>query len=144
LNVYGFVHFVATLVLAFGLIAVGQTLPRRELVILAVLVLWGVLNIGGIFDRRRWALPSELARLPVTAAALAFTLPDCLGYVPLGLMLGLAWSWYTLVQYRRFLDGSPPSRSRVIEGASAQGGGPNPGPTVDASTVPDTARAAGI
>ena len=35
-----------------------------------VLVLWALLNIGGIFDHRRWALPSELLRLPVTAAAL--------------------------------------------------------------------------
>jgi alkylglycerol monooxygenase len=135
LNVYGFVHFVVVLSLAFGLLALGQSLPRHELVLLAMLVLWGVLNVGGIFDRRRWALPSELARLPATAAALAWVLPDGLGYVPLGLMLGLASSWYTLVQYRRFLDGSPPAPSRVMEGAAAHPHASSPGAAVAAGTV---------
>ena len=66
----------ATLPLAVGLLAAGRSLARGELVVAAVLVLWALLNIGGIFDHRRWALPSELLRLPVTAAALAARLPD--------------------------------------------------------------------
>ena len=70
--------------LAVGLLAAGKSLPRASSSLLAVLVLWGVLNIGGIFDHRRWALPSELVRLPVTAAALAWVLPDGLGYVAAG------------------------------------------------------------
>jgi sterol desaturase/sphingolipid hydroxylase (fatty acid hydroxylase superfamily) len=136
LNIYGFVHFVAILLLTFGLMAVGDSLPRRELLFLAVLVMWGLLNIGGMFDRRRWALPSELARLPVTAAGLAFALPDYLGYVPLGLMLALAWSWYTLVQERRSLDGSSPPERRAMEGAAAHCSAPLQGPAVEASTAP--------
>ena len=52
-----------------GLMAEGESLPRGELVAGAVLVLWALLDLGGIFDHRRWALPSELLRLPVTAAA---------------------------------------------------------------------------
>jgi hypothetical protein len=106
--------------LAFGLMAAGQTLPRRELILLAVLVLWGAFNIGGIFDRRLWAFRSELARLPVTAGSLALVLPSLEGYVPLGLVLGLALSWYTLVQYRAFLQNSPRAKNGVILGAAAQ------------------------
>jgi hypothetical protein len=94
------------------------------------------LNIGGIFDRRRWALPSELARLPVTAAGLAFALPDYLGYVPLGLMLALASSWYTLIQERPSLDGSSPTERRVMDEAAAHVSAPLQAPAVEASTAP--------
>src|SRR4029077_19864800 len=76
LNAYALAQFVTALLLAVGLLAAGTSLPRGELVVAAVLVLWALLNIGGIFDHRRWALPSELLRLPVTAATLAARLPD--------------------------------------------------------------------
>jgi alkylglycerol monooxygenase len=135
LNVYGFVHFVATLLVAFWLMAGGTSLPGRELIVLAALVLWGVLNIGGIFDRRRWAVPSELARLPITAGALAWYLPDGMGYVPLALLLALASSWYVLVEYRGILDGSPPAPSGVSTSAAARLAGAEPAPRIGTSPV---------
>ena len=100
-------HFVAVLLLAVGLLAAGKSLARGELVVRPVLVLWGLLNIGGIFDHRRWALVSELVRLPVTAAALASKLPtgawDSLARGGLLLLVVAFWLW--LLCYRRQFDG---------------------------------------
>ena len=53
LNVYALMQFVAALILAVGLLVTGGTLPRTQLIVAALLVLWTLLNIGGIFDRRR-------------------------------------------------------------------------------------------
>ena len=89
LNVYAFLHFVATVSMAVALMALGGSLPVNERLLAAALVLWGVLNIGGIFDHRRWALPSEITRLPVMAAALAVRLPHGRWLAP----HWRAWSW---------------------------------------------------
>ena len=40
-------------------------------VALALVVVWSVVAVGGLFDRRRWALPCELARLGVLWAGSA-------------------------------------------------------------------------
>jgi hypothetical protein len=58
------------------LLAAEGSLQLTRLVAAAVLVSWALLNVGGIFDHRRWALPSELIRLPITAFALAAMLPE--------------------------------------------------------------------
>jgi len=121
LNVYALLHFVGTVPLAVGLMAAGGSLPRGERVFLAGLVLWALLNIGGIFDHRRWALPAELMRLPVTAAALGFRLPEGASLAPTkaGLALAVAAMWLFLLKYRRQFDGAPQPPSRVI-GISAR------------------------
>jgi alkylglycerol monooxygenase len=117
LNVYALVHFVAVLVLAVSLLAAGKSLARGELAAASVLVLWGLLNIGGIFDHRRWALPSELLRLPVTAAALASKLPpgawDALARGGLALLAVALWLW--ILCYRRQFDGAVQLPGRVLE-----------------------------
>ncbi len=100
LNVYAFVNFVVALLLAVGLLAAGKTMGGGELAALAVLVLWALLDVGGLFERRPWALPSELVRLPVTAVALAIRVPASswrgavlsgLVLVVVGLALCLLW-----------------------------------------------------
>jgi alkylglycerol monooxygenase len=101
LNAYAFVNFVVALLLAIGALANGKSMAGRELVALALLVLWALLDIGGIFERRAWALRSELLRLPVTAVVLAIGLPDgpwhlhaqaCLAVSVAGLVLWLLWN----------------------------------------------------
>jgi sterol desaturase/sphingolipid hydroxylase (fatty acid hydroxylase superfamily) len=120
LNAYGLVHFVGVLPLTVSLMAAGQSLPRGELFGLAGLVLWALLNIGGIFDHRRWALPSELLRLPVTAATLAARLPDGLwrAAAQAGMLLAVVASWLCLLAYRRQFDGAPQPPSRVLDHAA--------------------------
>jgi sterol desaturase/sphingolipid hydroxylase (fatty acid hydroxylase superfamily) len=117
LTVYTFVHFLAIFPLAVGLMAAGKSLAREELIVAAALVLWALLNIGGIFDHRRWAFPSELLRLPVTAAALAFKLPAGQWLLPAqaGTSLLVVACWLCLLLNRREFDGAPQARSRVID-----------------------------
>jgi hypothetical protein len=59
---------------AGNLLAAAKTMEQGEVAVLVVLVLWGPLNVGGIFEHRAWALASELLRLPVTGIALALAL----------------------------------------------------------------------
>src|SRR5262249_40495604 len=75
LDVYALVHFVAILPMTVSLMAASEALPLGWLVAGAALVLWALMNLGGIFDHRRWALPSEVLRLPTTAAVVAARLP---------------------------------------------------------------------
>jgi sterol desaturase/sphingolipid hydroxylase (fatty acid hydroxylase superfamily) len=116
LNVYAFVNFVGALLPAVGLLAAGRSLARGELAVLAALVLWALLNVGGIFDHRRWAFPSEIIRLPVTAAVLGLRLAGGPSFVArrlgVALVTGLLLIWLFL--YRRQLDGSPQADNRVI------------------------------
>ena len=67
---------------------------------LVVMVLWGLLNVGGIFEQRPWAMASELLRLPATGVALALALPGAawsgvlvlgLAVVGTGLLFWLLW-----------------------------------------------------
>jgi hypothetical protein len=83
---------------------------------MAAIVLWTMLNVGGIFDRRRWVLASELVRLPVTAAMLGATSVGGSSVAPryLGLALAVVSLTIWLLHYRRELDGAPQTASRVI------------------------------
>ncbi len=101
LNAYGLVNFVLALLLAVGVLAAGKSMGGGELAAFVLVVLWAMLNIGGIFERRRWVLPSELIRLPVTAAVLAVASPETswrgAALAGLGLSvvaLGLWLLWY--------------------------------------------------
>jgi len=140
LNAYALAHFVAALLVAIVLLAAERSLAPVRLVVAAVLVLWALLDIGGIFDHRRWALPSELIRLPVTALALAATLPDGPWLAPAraGLVLAVVGLWLFLLQYRGQFDGArqPPSRLRAspaLQGNEAERRPPGavPAPAID-------------
>ena len=117
LNVYVVVNFVGTLLLAVALLAAGKSLGRGELGAFALLVLWALLNLGGIFDHRRWAFPSELLRLVVTAAVLGGKLPNgptlVAGQLSVALVAAFMVIW--LLLYRHHFDGSPQAVRRVTE-----------------------------
>jgi hypothetical protein len=116
LNAYALAHFVGTLLLAVGLLAANRSLPRGLLVVAGALVLWALLDIGGMFDHRPWALPSEIVRLPVTAALLAAWLPAGSWRTPAqwGLALAVLGMWFFLLKHRRQFDGAPQAPSRVV------------------------------
>jgi hypothetical protein len=115
LNVYVLANFVGALLLAIGLLAAGKSLGRGELALIALLVLWALLNIGGILDHRRWAFPSELMRLPMTAAILAARLPEesWRSSAQVGLVLTVVAMTLWLLKYRGQFDGEPQGVSRV-------------------------------
>jgi hypothetical protein len=70
LDAYALVRFVAVVPMTVALMAAGEEGSRRvEVVIGAALALWALLNVGGIFEHRRSATPSDILRLPATAAA---------------------------------------------------------------------------
>src|SRR5262249_20987628 len=68
LDLYAVVHFAAIIPMTVGLMATAESLSRTEAAAGAVLVLWGLLDLGGIFDHRRRGLPAELLRLPARGA----------------------------------------------------------------------------
>lgn len=104
LNAYAFLHFVVALLLAFGLLAGARSLTQGELIAGVGLVLWALLNLGGIFEYRLWAFASELLRLPVTAIVLATKVPagDRATLSRAGLAVAVVASLLFLLSYRRF------------------------------------------
>ena len=116
LNAYVLVNFVVALLLAVGLLAAGKSLAGGEIAAGVLLVLWALLNIGGIFEHRRWAFPSELLRLPVTAVILAGRLPagPWHSFAQVGLVVAIVANMLWLLKYRGQFDGKPQAVSRVI------------------------------
>jgi sterol desaturase/sphingolipid hydroxylase (fatty acid hydroxylase superfamily) len=109
LDLYVLAHFTAMVPITVALMAAGEGPIGAEVALGAVLVLWALADLGGIFERRRWALPSELARLPLTAAALSARLPEAPWRLPAvaGLATAVLASWLCLLAYRRAFDGEP-------------------------------------
>ena len=128
LNVYALVQFVSALLLAVGLLVTRRyALLHAQLVVAALLVLWTLLNIGGIFDHRPWALVSELVRLPVVAALVVANVPDHQATVSVGLPLVVLAMWLFLLGCRRhFLaaQDTPERRNRSCDVAGVSGSCP--------------------
>jgi len=63
LNLYVLVHFVLTLVVGVNVLTMSdQDAPLGAIVGPAALVLWSLASLGGILERKRWAMFSEVAR----------------------------------------------------------------------------------
>lgn len=71
LKVYAVVQFVPVVVALFVAMLQLETLPFATLAGVGVLVYLALGTLGGLLDGRRWAIPAELARLGVTAVAVA-------------------------------------------------------------------------
>jgi hypothetical protein len=96
---YIFLHFLTVLPVTVFLLFQSAHLALWQSAALAVGIAWTLANLGGLFDRRRWAFPSELLRLMAVALAgvgtahPAAALP--LGLVAVGAVLyfGLSAAW---------------------------------------------------
>jgi alkylglycerol monooxygenase len=105
-NAYALFQFVITLLAAFGVLAAGQSLSRGALAMAAVLVLWALLNIGGIFERRSWVLYSELARPAVAAGVITSRLPFLSWrFAAVAIMASVSTGWWLYL--RRYGDPVP-------------------------------------
>lgn len=69
LNYYVFVQFVVVLLGATLFLFTAEGLELFWRVVLAVLLIWMLVDLGAVFEKRRWVLFSETARLVVSAAA---------------------------------------------------------------------------
>jgi hypothetical protein len=106
LNAYALLQFVGALLLAIGLLVAGGALSRAQLFVAVLVVLWTLVNIGGIFDHRPWTLVSEVARLPAVAILVATNVPDCTAVVLAGLTLSVAAMWLFLLSFRHHFGGA--------------------------------------
>ncbi len=87
---YAVFQFVLVLVVAnVVLLAADQHTPRRELVVPSLFVLWSLVNLGGVFELRRWAFWSELPRVVALAVGVYVTALDTGWRMPV-LVAGLA------------------------------------------------------
>jgi|CXWL01.1.fsa_nt_gi sterol desaturase/sphingolipid hydroxylase (fatty acid hydroxylase superfamily) len=62
---YVLIHYLVVLGITVFLLFNAHDLTRAWRIGLALFVAWSVANIGGLFDRRRWVVPAEVARLLV-------------------------------------------------------------------------------
>ncbi len=112
LLIYAGVHFVGTLALTVGLLFAGPTLALPVKLGLSLLVAWALLDIGALFEGRRWVLPAELLRLMVVvAAAVLYVAPrgqPVILPVAAGAALVAAASAAWLLASRRQLGGGGP------------------------------------
>jgi sterol desaturase/sphingolipid hydroxylase (fatty acid hydroxylase superfamily) len=70
---YAALQFAFLTLLAVGLISFGRSLEPAIVVTAALAVVWGLVNLGGLFESRPWAPGSEAARvglLPLAALVL--------------------------------------------------------------------------
>ncbi len=70
-RLYAGLHLVPVVAATFALMMWGAAMPRGTALLLAGLVLWSLLSLGGLLDGRRWAQPLEVARLLAVVAAVA-------------------------------------------------------------------------
>ncbi len=87
-------------------------------VISAGLVVWGLMNLGGLFDRRRWALGSELVRASVMPLAPFALLGETTAW-SVAPILGTGFVWLAIRwnRFTRFSGGTIRSsrRRRIVE-----------------------------
>ncbi|HRC88341.1 MAG TPA: hypothetical protein PK413_22365, partial [Thermoanaerobaculia bacterium] len=119
LAAYGLVQFFLVIAATLLLLFREGELASWQRVGLALWILWTCTNLGGLFDRRAWVLPGEMARLaagPVFATAwLAGSRSELVAWVILAGMLsfGAAGAW--LLSYRAALDRRGSARAARLE-----------------------------
>jgi len=74
LRLYLTLSYVSVVGVAFCLLMWHGTLTRSVLFVACAAILGGVVALGGLIERKRWAVPAEISRLVLTAAALVLWL----------------------------------------------------------------------
>lgn len=87
LNYYILVQFVIMLLGATLFLFSAEGLELAWRVLLAVLLIWMLVDLGAMFEKRRWAMFSEPARLVVSAAAVVLLF---MGGAQFGLAIGVS------------------------------------------------------
>jgi alkylglycerol monooxygenase len=69
---YALVNFSTVLIGATGFLMMVTKLELYQSIFLAVIIIWTVGNIGGLLDRKKWGIPSEIIRLITIAATFIY------------------------------------------------------------------------
>lgn len=69
---YALVNFSTVLIGATGFLMMVTKLELYQSIFLAVIIIWTVGNIGGLLDRKKWGIPSEIIRLITIAASFIY------------------------------------------------------------------------
>jgi sterol desaturase/sphingolipid hydroxylase (fatty acid hydroxylase superfamily) len=83
LKVYVAVQFLVIGGATAGLNAIQGTIGQAELAVITALVITNLVAWGGLFERKRWAVPLELARLVAVPGVVAWTSRGTAMFVPL-------------------------------------------------------------
>lgn len=63
LNIYAALHFVPILLLSTGFVLAEGSMVAEQRALAAILIFWTLLNLGGIFEARKWLIWSEIYRI---------------------------------------------------------------------------------
>jgi alkylglycerol monooxygenase len=130
---YAIVQFLLVLAATVYFLFLGHQLEAPARVGLALLITWSVIDVGGLIDRRRWALPAELGRLAAVGIAAAAAAARSLGTTELAIAVGgllaagsgaAAW----LLAYRHALDDGNAGEASVASAAAAASAAPDTEP----------------
>lgn len=110
---YALVQFVVALLAAVFLLFRAEHLATPERALLALWVVWSVVAVGGLFDRRRWALRCELARLGALAVLAAAAASRALAGPWFGgaVFLALVFAAFSAAYLLRFREQLVPATS---------------------------------
>ena len=107
LSGYAIVQFGLLVVLTIGLGLVGGSIGLSAKLAGMVLVVWGLLNVGGLFDGRSWSFASEAARVVVAPLLPLVFLSGSLAWLMAGLLaLGTGAFVIRLLGLRDFYAGN--------------------------------------
>jgi sterol desaturase/sphingolipid hydroxylase (fatty acid hydroxylase superfamily) len=67
LTAYAFVQFALAMGAVIAILFLGERIPGPGRAILALYAVWGLVNVGGLFDRRAWLPASEIGRWAAVA-----------------------------------------------------------------------------
>jgi sterol desaturase/sphingolipid hydroxylase (fatty acid hydroxylase superfamily) len=94
---YALLQFAFLALLAVGLISFGRSLPPAVAVAAAIAVVWGLVNLGGLFESKGWAPGSEAARVALLPLAALLLLSGAQAWILAGVLaLGGALYWLRL------------------------------------------------
>jgi alkylglycerol monooxygenase len=106
-SAYVLVHFVATLVLSVLLLAWERQSTHWRLLPAAILTTWSLVNFGGIFERKKWTLVSELVRLVAASAGTLLWLRGDYGLAPLPVVVAALSAMFLVLKWRSFIEPLP-------------------------------------
>lgn len=118
-----FAHFVTAVLATTFLLHRGADLFLGERIAVGLFVVWTLVSVGAIFDRRPWAVPAEVARLGLSwLVAIAFLAQrdvSWLGAAIVGLTAFVAIGAAVLLGYRRELGVDPLLVRETVPAAGA-------------------------